>query len=474
MTFHPDFADAPKPLVTPEPQAPGVEVPNRGQATPVHGAASDAILGHWSAAQSVEYFILIALSVVIVAVAIHGLSAMLHAWRSTSPLDEGGFSAQPRSPRHSFTLLVPVRHEGHALTKTLDDLAQQDHPDFSVVVIVGDDDPSTELIAREAAAFYPGVIEVVLDENQVKNKPTALNRGFEFARGTVIGVFDSGDRVHPSLLRLVDARISETGADVVQAGVQTMNLRSSWSSLRSVLDNYFLFRSRLQQQAKSRAVPLADNSVFVVRNWLEWAGGWDTKSVAENFELGVRLSTAGAKVVIAYSPDVVTRAVTPVGLGSLFAERSRRDLGALQVLGKGSWRRLPTARRRLSARYRLMEPFLQSASVVLIPILIIAGLVFAVPVGVALILLAPLAIAIVTLAVEVAGLGEFGTIYAQKVRARDYLVLILGAIPFSVVLAAASLNALITSTEDDYSLEPTAEHGELRANQPNHDTEAAL
>ena len=67
--------------------------------------------------------------------------------------------------------------------------------------------------------------------------------------------------------------------------------------------------------------------------YLDMTGGWDGDCLAEDCELGVRLSTRGARVAVAYDPEVVTREETPGSLVSLFKQRTRWNQGFLQVLG---------------------------------------------------------------------------------------------------------------------------------------------
>ena len=74
-------------------------------------------------------------------VALTTLWWMLHAWRSRDALKSTSFSQTPRPAAHRFTLLVPGRHEQEVMGQTLDMLATQDHPDFEIIAIVGEDDP---------------------------------------------------------------------------------------------------------------------------------------------------------------------------------------------------------------------------------------------------------------------------------------------------------------------------------------------
>jgi cellulose synthase/poly-beta-1,6-N-acetylglucosamine synthase-like glycosyltransferase len=436
-------AGEPEPLLTPQaPADPSQVLPNRGSTSGLGDGVPGFSLPDWSPLEWIGYSGLVLVTVLLTAVAVSTLWWMLHAWRSKDTLEGSRFSDSPLDAAHSFTLLVPGRHEEEVMGQTLDRLAQQDHPDFEIIAIVGHDDPGTERVAREAAARHPELIRVIVDSSVPKNKPKALNLALQTSRGEIVGVFDAEDDVHPRLLTLVDSRFTETDADVVQGGVQLMNFQSSWWSLRNVLEYYFWFRSRLHFHAKEKFIPLGGNTVFVRKEWLDWSEGWDASCLAEDCELGVRLSSAGAKVVVAYSPEVVTREETPGTFVSLLKQRTRWNQGFMQVYGKGEWRQLPTLRQRLMARYLLTMPFIQAATGLLIPISVVLILTVKVPTAIALVSFVPLAPTLVLLAVEFTGLHEFGKTYGQKVRVRDYARLVWGLLPYQIFLALAAVRAV--------------------------------
>src|SRR6478609_8085301 len=367
---------------------------------------------------------------------------MLHAWRSPDALAATGFRRRAAGAPRSFSLLLPARHEQDVLRDTIGALARLDHPKYEVIVIIGHDDPETESVAREAAARHPRIVSVVMDYHVPKNKPRALNTALRECRGDIVGVFDAEDEVHPGLLRLVEARFEESGADVVQAGVQLMNVQTSWWSLRNCLEYYFWFRSRLHFHAEKRFIPLGGNTVFTRSELLREAGGWDPNCLAEDCEIGVRLSTRGAVVAVAYDPQAVTREETPGSIRALVKQRTRWDQGFLQVLRKGDWRKLPSRRQRLLARYTLAMPMLQAATGVLIPLSLASMYLLKVPVPTALVTFLPLAPTLVTMAVESAALGEFGREFGIRIRARDHARLLLGTLPYQLLLAAAAVRSV--------------------------------
>jgi cellulose synthase/poly-beta-1,6-N-acetylglucosamine synthase-like glycosyltransferase len=415
-----------------------------------------------SAGEAVLLGIVTLMSIALTTIAGSTLWWMLHAWRTPQSLDETGFTGSTVEPMLSFSLIVPARHEEAVLGETLSRLAATDHPDFEILAVVGDDDPATAAVAHAAADRHPGRIRVLVDSNRSKSKPKALNTALFECRGEVVGVFDAEDEVHPELLRHVDTRFSQTGADVVQSGVQLMNFQSNWYAVRNVLEYYFWFRSRLHFQARQRFIPLGGNTVFIRTDLLRQADGWDPTCLAEDCELGVRLSSMGARMSVAYDPSLVTREETPGSVKDFLKQRTRWNQGFIQVLTKGEWRRLPTLRQRLFARYTLATPFMQAFVGLLIPLSLAMIVMAKVPILATLISFLPLIPMLAVLVVEAVGLTEFCRNYGFRARWRDYLRLVLGILPYHLLLAAAAARAVARELRGNRGWEKTAHVGAHR------------
>ncbi|WP_240670559.1 glycosyltransferase [Actinoplanes solisilvae] len=386
--------------------------------------------------------IMIFVSLVLAAFAAVTLWWTMHAWRTPETLAGTRF-APPDGEQHlTFSLLLPARHEKAVLEHTVERLLRSTHEGFEIIIIVGHDDPDTAAVAHKTAATAPGRILVVTDHNEHKNKPRALNTALPYVRGDVVGVFDAEDQVHPLLLEHVDHAFRATGADVVQGGVQLINFHSSWYSLQNCLEYFFWFRSRLHLHAKKGFIPLGGNTVFVRSDVLRRANGWDGTCLAEDCDLGVRLSSRGAKVVVAYDATIVTREETPHSVAALIRQRTRWHQGFLQVLRKGEWRRLPTWRSRMLARYTLTSPFLQAFSGVVIPVGVAVAIWAQLPVFVALITFLPVLPMAATLMFQIVGLHDFGRQYDLRVRWHHYAKLVLGTFPYALVLSTAALRAV--------------------------------
>ncbi|RJQ73046.1 glycosyltransferase family 2 protein [Pseudonocardiaceae bacterium YIM PH 21723] len=384
----------------------------------------------------------ILLSLALAVVAVLTLWWTLHAWRTPEVLRGTRFEAPLASRTVRFSLLVPARHEQAVLEQTITQLLRSTHDDYEIIIIVGHDDPETAEVAERLATRYPALVSVITDHNPVKNKPKALNTALPHCKGDVVGVFDAEDQVHPALLAHVDHAFSTTNAAVVQGGVQLINFHSSWYSLRNCLEYYFYFRSRLHLQAQQGFIPLGGNTVFIRTETLRRTGGWDPECLAEDCDLGVRLSSQGYRVVVAYDSLLVTREETPDTLMSLFKQRTRWNQGFLQVFRKKEWRKLPTFRQRALARFTLMSPFFQAYTGLLIPLGIGTALLLELPAAVALVTFLPLIPTVANLAFEVAGLHDFGKQYELNVRPAHYLKLVVGAPLYMMLLAGAATRAI--------------------------------
>ncbi|HZG04851.1 MAG TPA: glycosyltransferase [Streptomyces sp.] len=385
--------------------------------------------------------VLVTASCVLLVAAALQLWWMMHAWRTPDTLRRTTFREPDGAHHHFFSLLVPARHEERVLGHTVEQMLRCEHPNFEIILIVGHDDPGTAAIAHRLAADHPDRVRVVVDTHEAKNKPRAMNTALPHCRGDIVGVFDAEDIVHPELLTHVDAAFRSTGADVVQAGVQLINYESSWYSVRNCLEYFFWFRSRLHLHAAKGFIPLGGNTVFVRTELLRATGGWDGDCLAEDCDLGVRLSSNGARTVVAYEAGLVTREETPDSLGGLFKQRTRWNQGFLQVLRKGEWRRLPW-RQRMLARFTLWTPFFQAFTGLMTAIGLLIALVGGIPLPISLFAWLPVLPMGVMLVFECVGLHDFGRQYGFRVGPVHYVRLVAGTPLYHLVLAAAAARAV--------------------------------
>lgn len=410
--------------------------------------------------------VLVLIALVLLGVAGTTLWWQMHAWMTPRSFESVGFRVPIRS-QYSFSLIVPCREESEEVMRsTVERLLAQDHPDFEIIFSVGHDDAkpmsnglNTVQIAEKLARRWPTRVRVSINYDAVKNKPRQLNTSLLDCTKDVVGIIDAESLTQAGLLRHVDATLQETDADVVQGAVHLMNYRDSWFSLRNCMEYRIWFRSRLHGHALSGFIPLGGNTVFIKRDLIEQVGGWDGDCLAEDCEIGVRLSGLGKKIVVGYDPALATQEETPERIPQLIKQRTRWALGFMQVLAKGEWKKLPTRSQRVHAWWTLVQQHAVAFSGVALPIAVLTGLLADVPPLVVLITLLPLAPTVMMLGFEMLILREWSQEMGLEARFRDYVRLVVSLPFYQLLLAIAVLRAVWKYFTGDFAWEKTAHAG---------------
>lgn len=393
--------------------------------------------------------LLSALSLVLTMIAGATLVWMMHAWRGPATYDRIWFAPAPQSLRHGFSIIVPCRDEPEEVMRpTVQALLNQTHPDLEVIISVGHDDEPTIATALLLAAEDPR-IKVSINTDPVKNKPRQLNTALTMCTKDVVGIVDAESLTKPDLLVRVDATMEAENADVVQGAVHLMNYRDSWFALHNCLEYRAWFRSRLHGHAESGFIPLGGNTVFTRRAVIEEVGGWDGDCLAEDCEIGVRLSSRHRKIVCAYDPDLVTEEQAPSTIRALVKQRTRWSLGFMQVLSKGEWKNLPR-NRRISAWLTLVQQHAMALAGIAFPIALITALLVDLPLTATMIAFLPLVPMLTMIAFQCQILHEFGQDMQMRIPRRTYLLLIITAPVYQVLLGWAAVRAVYKYYRRDF------------------------
>ena len=382
----------------------------------------------------------------------------MHAWRSPEAYEQTEFPAL-RAPSVSFSLIMPCRDERlDVMEATLQRLVEQTHPAVEIILSVGHDDPETTANARLLASLN-SMVRVSVNYDETKNKPRQLNSALTMCRGDVVGVVDAESLTSRGLLDAVDSTFQATQADAVQGAVQLVNLRSRWFTLRNCLEYRIWFRSRLHGHAQSGFIPLGGNTVFIWRQLLNDIGGWDSDCLAEDCDLGVRLSVLGKKVVCVYSPSLTTREEAPQTVRAFVRQRTRWAVGFMQVLGKGDWKKLPW-RRRVVAWWMLVQQNAVALAGLLIPFGFVTALVLKAPTWVAMLSYVPLIPLILTVGFEIIVLRDLGIDMSLQIRPRDYWILVFSTPFYSALLLYSAVGAFVKYRAGDFRWDKTPHTGD--------------
>ncbi len=352
------------------------------------------------------YVIISLIALALFAQSLFSLYLMLYSWEHPGRLEA---SAGPRAfvpPSLSFSVLLPARHEEAVIYDTIKKVVAADYPRdlLEVVVICHADDTGTIAEARRAInEIGGGAVSVAIFSDPPINKPHGLNVGLARTSFEVVTIFDAEDDIDANIFNVVNTVMMTETTGVVQAGVQLMNFRDHWFSIHNCLEYFFWFKSRLHFNAHVGVIPLGGNSVFMRRVLLERIGGWDVNCLTEDADMGLRLSALGEPIRVVYDAQHVTREETPDSVAAFIRQRTRWHQGFIQILGKGSWLRLPRFGQRLLALYTLTYPLLQATMTLLWPLTILGLFWLKLPVLVVMLAFLPL----YTLAFQFRGHGHW-------------------------------------------------------------------
>ncbi|WP_237063148.1 glycosyltransferase family 2 protein [Loktanella sp. M215] len=214
--------------------------------------------------------------------------------------------ASPDGPLPIITLLVPLYRERAIADHLLTRLEALDYPRerLDVCLVLEDNDTTTkEALGRTRLLTW--MRSITVPEGTLRTKPRALNYALDFARGSIVGVYDAEDAPATDQLRIVAATFA--GADPQVACLQGVldyyNSSANWLTRCFTLEYASWFRVVLPGYARmGLVVPLGGTTLFFRRDILERLGGWDAHNVTEDADLGLRLARAGYRT--AFIPSV--------------------------------------------------------------------------------------------------------------------------------------------------------------------------
>ncbi len=209
----------------------------------------------------------------------------------------GTVPARLTGERPVISILVPLYRERDIAPRLVARLGALTWPreKLDVLLVVEEDDQLTRAALRRAR--LPAWMRVIVaPESTLKTKPRALNYALDFARGSIVGVYDAEDAPAHDQLHRVAARFAEAGQDLacIQGVLDYYNPRTNWLARCFTIEYAAWFRLMLPGFQRLRlAVPLGGTTLFFRRDILETLGGWDAHNVTEDADLGIRLARHG-------------------------------------------------------------------------------------------------------------------------------------------------------------------------------------
>lgn len=294
------------------------------------------------------------------------------------------------------TVQLPVYNERFVAARAIDALCRLRWPAdrLEIQVLDDSDDVTRDVIDARATVWRArGVdLQVIRRGSREGYKAGALAAGLALARGEALAVFDADFLPPPDFLERSLPYLAP-GIGAVQARWGHLNAdRSCLTRAQALaLDGHFL----VEQVSQARlGLFLNFNGTAGVwrREAIESAGGWQSDTLTEDFDLSYRAQLAGWRIQML--PDLVAPAELPDTLPAYRRQQRRWAMGTVQVLRKLG-RALLSADRpipvRLLALLTLAGYLVHPVMLALLlgaPLLLIWPPVF--PAGLSLLTLAPL------------------------------------------------------------------------------------
>ncbi len=231
----------------------------------------------------------------------------------------------------AYTVLVPLFKETEILSQLMTALFMIDYPheklDIKLILEEGDA-PMHRAVAEFTLPQHFDI--VIVPAGKPQTKPRALAYALQFARGSLVTIYDAEDVPDQRQLRLAAMAFAAAPDEVacLQAALSFYNPNDSWLTRQFAAEYASLFRIMLPALAQ-RGLPIllgGTSNHFRLRA-LEACGGWDPFNVTEDADLGLRLARMGLRCDLLASN---TLEEANMELGNWLRQRRRWLKGFLQ------------------------------------------------------------------------------------------------------------------------------------------------
>lgn len=247
-------------------------------------------------------------------------------------------------PRQTAARTGAIRFSVHVAThseppelviRTLEALGrQQDAPPFEVIVL--DNNTADPTLWRPVEAFcnHAGPHFRFFHEEGVKGaKAGALNLALARTdpRASHVVIIDADYEVIPEFLSISAQEICAQDDDFLQFPQAYRGGEGPLAGVSLELADYFLRHAR--QADRARAMLLTGTLSVIRRSALTAAGGWSSRTITEDAELGLRLHRLGFRG--RFVDRIVGRGLLPLDYAGLVSQRHRWAMGNLGTILTG-------------------------------------------------------------------------------------------------------------------------------------------
>ncbi len=267
-------------------------------------------------------------------------------YRKHPPQPKGKFD-EAHLPR--VTVQLPLFNEMYVAERLIDAVVKLEYPRALLEIQVLDDstDETRDIAARTVQKYREQNFDISYHhrENREGFKAGALEAGLKKAKGELILIFDADFTPRPDCIRKMLDHFTDEKVGMVQ--MRWSHINADYSLLTKLqaimLDAHFV----IEQTARNRCGGFFNfngTAGMWRRQTIEWSGGWQHDTLAEDTDLSYRAQLMGWRFIYLVDEDVP--AELPVDMSAFKSQQKRWAKGVVQVglklLGR-MWRdpRLP-------------------------------------------------------------------------------------------------------------------------------------
>jgi len=240
--------------------------------------------------------------------------------------------APDRLPR--VTVQLPLYNEMYVAERLIKAVCEIDYPrDLLEIQVLDDSTDETREIACRAVKRCSGQgfdVSYRHREDRVGFKAGALEEGLKQASGDLVLIFDADFVPRPDCIRRMIDYFTDEGVGLVQ--MRWSHINQDYSLLTKVqaimLDGHFV----IEQTARNRCGGFFNfngTAGMWRRQAIEWSGGWQHDTLAEDTDLSYRAQLMGWKFIYLLDEDVPSE--LPVELNAFKSQQKRWAKGLVQV-----------------------------------------------------------------------------------------------------------------------------------------------
>ncbi|MDP8995431.1 MAG: glycosyltransferase [Pseudomonadota bacterium] len=196
-----------------------------------------------------------------------------------------------------YTVLVPLFRETAVLPQIVAALCSLNYPTAKLDIKLIIEEKDGAMRRATAQQLLPKHFQVlVVPAGRIQTKPRALNYALNFARGSLVTIYDAEDIPEPMQLRMAAKAFGALPENYacLQAELSFYNPNENWLTRQFTTEYATLFKLILPAlSANQMPIPLGGTSNHFRKKILQSIGGWDAHNVTEDADLGFRLSRLG-------------------------------------------------------------------------------------------------------------------------------------------------------------------------------------